>query len=283
MNKYLPSKILPFLLIVAAYSFTGCSGSRKAVREPIKEQGAEYLVGKLKEHELAFKQFSAKFNVSYQVDQKTTNVSGTLRIAHDSIIWISISPALGIEAVRFMLTPDSIKYMNRLNNTYLSKSFSYINELMNRALDYDMAQSFLLGNDFSLYESNTFKALIENQQYKLTTTNRQRLRRDVRRSDTDISIPLQSIWLDPITFKISKVLLKEAERDSRKFVATYEEFESNDNRLVPSNLCFVVETNEKKIRITINYSKIQIDQEQSYSFRIPDSYTEIQNIQPEKE
>lgn len=282
MNKYLYRIVLLLLVISSVIGFSGCTSSRKAVREPIKEQGAEYLVSKLKEHELTFDQFSAKFNVSYQVDQKTTSVSGTLRIAHDSIIWISISPALGIEAVRFMLTPDSIKYMNRLNNTYLSQSFSYINQLMNRALDYDMAQSFLIGNDFSLYESNSFKALIENQQYKLSTTNRQKLRRDVRRSETDISIPLQSIWLDPETFKISKVLLKEAERDSRRFLATYEDFENIDGRLIPSNLNFVVETNEKKIRITINYSKIQINTEQTYSFRIPASYTEIQDIQPDK-
>lgn len=169
-----------------------------------------------------------------------------------------------------------------MNNTYLSKNFSYINELMNRTLDYDMAQSFLLGNDFSLYESNKFKALVEYQQYKLSTTDRQKLRRDVRRSDTTISIPIQSIWLDPETFKIKKVLLKEAERDSRKFVATYDEFENNSNSLIPTSLSFVVETNEKKIRIAINYSKVQVDQEQTYSFRIPENYTEIQSIQPDK-
>jgi hypothetical protein len=145
-----------------------------------------------------------------------------------------------------------------------------------------MAQAFLIGNDFSLYESNSFKASIENQQYKLNTVDRRKIRRYVRRSEDDISIPIQSIWLDPDNFKISKVLLKEAERDSRKFLATYGGYEDVDGRLIPTDLDFKVETEDKKVRIQISYSKIQLDQEQTYPFRIPESYTEIKELQPEK-
>jgi hypothetical protein len=130
-----------------------------------------------------------------------------------------------------------------------------------------------------LYESNTFKASVENQQYKLNTINRRKLRRYVRRSDDDISIPIQSIWLDPENFKISKVLLKEAERDSRKFIATYNEFQDIEGHLIPTKLDFKVETDLKKVRIQISYSKIQLNQDQTYPFRIPGSYTEIKDLQ----
>jgi len=272
--------IVLFLMVAAGIS--GCTGSRKSVREPLKEEGAEYLMGKLKEHEVKFQSFSTKFNVTYTADKKKTTVSGILRIQYDSIIWISITPALGIEAVRFMLTPDSIKYINRLNNSYLQQNFTYINQLINKTLDYDMAQAFLLGNDFSLYESNTFRASVENQQYKLSTTDRRKLRRFVRRSEDDISIPIQSIWLDPQSFKISKVMLKEAERDNRKFLATYNDFEETEGKMIPSDLDFRVETADSKIRISISYSKIQIDKDQTYPFKIPDSYMEIKDLQPTK-
>lgn len=270
-----------FAVIIIA-SFTACTGSRKAVREPIKEQGDDFLINKLKEHELKFDQFSAKFNVIYQVNRKKTTVNGNLRIEHDSIIWISITPALGIEAVRFMLTTDSIKFINRLSSTYFVHDFAYINQLLNKTLDYDMAQAFLIGNDFSLYESNTFRASVENQQYKLSTVNRRKIRRFVRRSEDDISIPIQSIWLDPGSFKVSKVMLKEAERDSRKFQANYAEFEKVMEELIPTILEFRVETDEKKISIKIRYSKIQLNQDQTYPFRIPESYTETKELQPKK-
>jgi hypothetical protein len=283
MNRFPGFYVRFSVLFFIAAGLLGCSGSRKAVREPLKEQGAQYLTSKLKEHELRFHQFSAKFNATYTVDRKKTTVSGNLRIEHDSIIWISISPALGIEAVRFMLTPDSIKLINRLSNTYFIRDFAYINHLLNKTLDYDMAQAFLIGNDFSIYDSNSFKASVENQQYKLNTVNRRKLRRFVRRSEDDISIPIQSIWLDPENFKVSKVLLKEAERDSRKFLATFSDFVDVDGRLISTNLDFRVETDDKKIRIKISYSKMQIDHEQTYPFRVPESYTEIRDLQPEKE
>lgn len=282
MSRFTRLFILLLLIALIATGISSCTGSRKAVREPIKEQGAEFLMKKMKEHELMFNQFSAKFSVTYQVDRKKTTVSGNLRIDHDSIIWISITPALGIEAVRFMLTPDSIKFINRISNTYFLRDFAYINKLLNKTLDYDMAQAFLIGNDFSLYESNSFRASVENQQYKLNTVNRRKLRRFVRRSEDDISIPIQSIWLDPESFKVSKVLLKEAERDSRRFLANYAEFINVDGKLIPANLDFKVETDDKKIRIKISYSKIQLDQDQTYPFRIPGSYTEIKDLQPEK-
>jgi hypothetical protein len=169
-----------------------------------------------------------------------------------------------------------------LSNTYFVHDFAYINQLLNKSLDYDMAQAFLIGNDFSLYETNTFKASVENQQYKLSTVNRRKLRRYVRRSEDDISIPIQSIWLDPESFKISKVLLKEAERDSRRFLANYNEFEKVDDKLIPTSLEFKVETDDKKIRIEIHYTKIQLNLDQTYPFRIPESYTESKEIQPKR-
>jgi hypothetical protein len=282
MNNFKNISTRLFAIIIAAASLVSCSGSRKAVKEPIKEQGAEYLVSKLKEHELKYEQFSAKFNATYVVNQKQTSVSGTIRIEHDSIIWISISPALGIEAVRFMLTPDSIKYLNRLSDTYLIQGFDYINKLLNKSMDYDMAQSFLTGNDFSLYNSDAFRASVDNKEYKLNTINRSKIRRSARRSDDNISIPIQYIWLNPDNFKITKVLIKEAERDSRKFLATYSEFKEIEGRLIPSNIEFNVETDEKKVQIKISYSRIQINQKQNYLFKIPEGYSEIKDLQPEK-
>ena len=44
----------------------------------------------------------------------------------DSAIWLSISPLLGIEAVRVLLTKDSVKALDRLNNIYYSECKGYL-------------------------------------------------------------------------------------------------------------------------------------------------------------
>lgn len=272
--SYLLGGILPLILLSA-----GCTTSRKAIREPLKEQGADYLINKLKDNELKFNTLSAKFTAVYARDRKKTNLSGQLRIKRDSMIWISVTPMLGIEMARFLLTPDSIKYLNRINATYLAKDFKFINQLFNKTLDFDMAQAFLTGNDFSLYETNTFRAGIENHEYRLSTSNRRKLKRYVRRSDDEISIPLQSIWLDPVSFKIMRVVLKEAERDSRKFTAEYAGFEMSGEQQIPALLDYKIETDKEKIRIRIEFSKLALDQELSFPFSVPDDYTAIESIE----
>jgi hypothetical protein len=271
MRKY----CLYFLLILL---ISGCTASKKAIREPLKEQGSEFLIKKLKSNELKFNTISAKFSATYFRNRKKTNISGQLRIERDSIIWISITPMLGIEMARFMLTPDSIKYINRINSTFLLKDFKYINLLLNKTLDFDMAQAFLTGNDFSLYENNKFRASVDNHEYKLSTSNRRKLKRFVRRSEEEISIPLQSIWLDPEQFKITRVILKEAERDSRKFSAEYSAFEAIKGQQIPLSVDYRIETDKEKVRIKIDFSKTQIDNDLAFPFTIPDSYSEINDF-----
>jgi hypothetical protein len=274
MKQRIPVSIVLVLIVL----ISSCTAGRKAIREPIREQGPEFLMNKLKENEIKFSTFSAKFAATYIRDRKKTDISGQIRIRRDSVIWISITPLMGIEMARFVLTPDSIKYLNRISTTYMVKEFRYFNQLFNKTLDFDMAQAFLTGNDFSLYENNTFRASVDNGEYKLSTSNRRKLKRFVRRSEEEISIPLQSIWLNPDHFKINRVVLKEAERDPRKFAAEYSGFEQTEGQKIPANLQFRIETDKEKIGINVQYSRVHLDEELSFPFVIPDSYIQINDF-----
>lgn len=279
MNRLSPAiRLLLIMAIPFAMLQQGCSSSRRAIKAPLKEEGADYLFAKLKESEIHFSDLSAKFSAEYTVDKKKTSLSGQLRIKHDSIIWISISPILGIEMARMELTNDSAKYINRIGSTYFLRDIAYINELLNKTLDFDMVQAFLLGNDFSFYESGKFRAAIDNSSYKLVTAERHKLKKYVRQNEEVSNIPLQHIWLDPSNFKITEVLVKEIENDNRKFEADYAGFQQIGGQLFPTELRFDIETGTKKVNIKVNYSKIVIDQQQSYPFRIPENYKPIQEI-----
>ena len=77
-------------------------------------------------------------------------------------------------------------------------------------------------------------------------------------------------------------MLKEAERDNRKFIATYEGFENVEGKTIPSVLDFKIETAEKKVRIKIEFTKMQLDQELTFPFRIPEGYKELKDLQSAK-
>jgi hypothetical protein len=278
MNK--PRQAIKQLVFVCFTIFllASCTSARHIIKAPLKEQGSDYLFGQLKNSEIHFNELSAKFSAEYTNDKKTTSFSGQIRIKHDSLIWISISPVLGIEMLRVMLTNDSVKYINRISSTYFLRDFNYMNRLLNKALDFDMVQAFLLGNDFSFYENGKFKAGIDNGLYKLSTAERHKLKKYLRHNETIDNIPIQHIWLDPENFKISQVVIKEIEKDSRKFEANYSDFEDINGQLFPTNLSFAIETGESKVSIKVSYSKIVIDQHQNFPFRIPENYQAIEEI-----
>lgn len=260
------------VLIITA----SCSTSRRAIKGPLKEQGTEYLFNNLKANELNYKFLSAKFSANIKLDKNDSQITGQIRIKRDSIIWISISPLMGIEMARIMITNDSISYVNRIESSYFTGTFDHINKLVNSTLDFDMLQSFLTGNDFSRYENTSFRGGIDERQYTLQTSNRRKLKKFVKTNE-DVQIPIQHIWLDPETFKIVRIMIRETAANGRKAEAIYTH-EKISEQLVPVNINFEVETASRKSMMDIQYSKIIIDQELQFPFKIPEKYNRVDKL-----
>ena len=265
-----------YSIIILSLIITSCKTQRSIINAPLKEQGSAYLFKKLQDNELKYKSFKASFSAEYEKNKKKTSFSGTIRIKKDSLIWCMISPVLNIEAARVVISPDSIKILNKMEGTYMIQDFDYINEMINRGLDFDMLQSLFIGNDFSVYDNSSFKASIDKHEYKLSTQNRRRLRKLSQVADTltDV-IPFEQIYLNPINFKISTVILKEIDNNNRTFQAYYKNYFAVNNQLVPQSIEFNVNDGANRIHIIIKYSKIQIDTDQTYPFTIPSKYTRV--------
>ena len=110
MNKSRPH-IIYILILPLLLSLFSCKTTRSVIKDPIREEGSDYLFNQLKKNEMKFEWLSVKFSASYIEDKKKISFRGQMRIKRDSIIWVSISPALGIEMARLVITNDSIKFI----------------------------------------------------------------------------------------------------------------------------------------------------------------------------
>ena len=246
-----------YCIIILAITYSSCKTTRSIIKAPLKEQGSSFLFKKLNENELQYNTFKVSFTANYEKDQKKISVSGTIRIKKDSLIWCSITPGLGIEAARIAISPDSVKVINKMDGTYVVKDFEFINELINKGLDYDMLQSLIIGNDFSIYEKKSFKAAIENHEYRLSTLRRHRLRKQSKTADSLKGvIPFEQIFLDPTNFKISKVIIKEIDKNNRTFQANYKDPILINKQLVPQSVEFSINDGLNKIHLIMKYSAI---------------------------
>lgn len=91
--------------------------------------------------------FSAKIDVKYKdAEGKKYDVNANIRMYYDSVIWVSVTGALGIEGLRAYITKDSVKLIDKQNKVFTTKSVSYLQEITELPLDLVSLQDLLLGN-----------------------------------------------------------------------------------------------------------------------------------------
>ncbi|RYY24221.1 MAG: DUF4292 domain-containing protein [Chitinophagaceae bacterium] len=98
-----------------------------------------------------FKTFSAKVKVDFEgKDGKKSDFNANIRLYKDSVMWISINALLGIEAFRVLITPDSVKVMNKVDKVIQLRSVSYLKEVAKIPFTFHDLQELLIGNPIYL-------------------------------------------------------------------------------------------------------------------------------------
>ena len=94
-----------------------------------------------------FETFSAKVKVDFEgSDGKKNDFNAFIRLKRDSVLWVSINALLGIEAFRVLITPDSVKVMNKLDKVIQLRSMSYLKEITKLPFTFKELQDLIIGN-----------------------------------------------------------------------------------------------------------------------------------------
>jgi len=103
----------------------------------------------IQNNHIDFKTFSAKIKVNYW-DTKNTKVPDLTvytKILKDSIIWLSVNATiLNIEVYRLLITPDSVKVLNKKDKLITFRSVSYLQDVAKIPFDFYTLQDLLIGN-----------------------------------------------------------------------------------------------------------------------------------------
>ena len=97
-----------------------------------------------------FKTFSAKVKMDYDGSEGNGQATVYLRMQKDSLIWLSLTGALGIEGYRVIITKDSVKLMNKLAKVVQYRSISYLQNLTHVPINFYSMQDILIGNPLYL-------------------------------------------------------------------------------------------------------------------------------------
>jgi len=105
-----------------------------------------------------YQTFSAKIKVDFEGNDGRRSVNAFVRLKRDSVIWVNITAPLGIDAFRILITPDSVKMINKLNKTIQLRSVEYLQEVTRIPMKFTDLQNMLIGNPIFLDSNiNTYK------------------------------------------------------------------------------------------------------------------------------
>ena len=127
--------------------------------------------------EIDFRYLTAKSKISFKSKQQDIdNANVSIRVRKDSLIWLSVSK-LGFEAVRGLITRNSIMIVDKINKTYASYDFPTLSKQFNFNMNFDLLQALIVGNlplpkrpaqkiknerDYLLLSQSEGKVLVEN-------------------------------------------------------------------------------------------------------------------------
>ena len=101
---------------------------------------------KAKKRFFDYNTFSCKAKISYSDQQNgVVNLNATIRMKKDSVIWISVSPGIGIEVARILITADSIRIIDRINHKYISRGVAYLGQFISYPVDLREMQNIITG------------------------------------------------------------------------------------------------------------------------------------------
>ncbi len=277
MNK---SNRLVYIFLLVLISLFACKSRQKTVTTDfgrIKHISDKNLIDSLEKNEFQFNVLSAKASVKF-IDDKETSFKAHIRVKKDSAIWVSITPLLGIEMARVLITKDSVMFLNRIDKQYFVGTFDYINNKFGTNLDYQMLEAVIVGNSIEFEKEE--KDIIANvdkkkHAYYISTEKKRKVRKDLKKDKNKLKELTQAIWLSPETFKIIELVLSTPKSD-HSLVSKYSDFMELENNSFPQKIDVTL-ISEKTVNILIDYSKVSIEKEDiSFIFKIPAKYEPVQ-------
>lgn len=231
------------------------------VAEAPKEDSVKFIsdtYAAIRAQQISFNTFSAKIEVDFtDAEGKKSNLTAHLRMQKDSVIWISIRGLLGIEGVRAYITSDSVKLINKQDDTYTARSVAYLQEVTALPLDLPSLQDLLLGNPV-FFDSSSIVSYTQSP-------------------DAITLMGLGSFFKNLLTVSKTEKLVLSSKLDdvdelrNRTCFLTYSDYENKKGVNFATKRHITV-TEAKKLDIKLDYKQYDFNETLSFPFSVPKSF-----------
>lgn len=253
-------KILKIGLVCIGIALsTSCKSARSVVAkgEVNEKLSARQLIKENTRQDARFKTLQAKVKIDIIQDLKESSYTVNLRMAKDKTIWISATLGLA----RAMITPDSVKFYDKINNQYFDGDYELLSNLLGIDLNFDKVQSLLIGESLYNLKDDTYIISTNEESYILQP------------KDQNALLELFLLF-NPSHYKMdSQQLLQPLKK--RFLQIDYLKYQEVEKEILPQNIKIIAVEESEELNVVMEYKSVSVNQDLRFPFRIPSGFEEI--------
>lgn len=214
-------------------------------------------------HKLAMPQFhtlAGRMQVAYETEDKAQRITVSMRMEKDRFIWVKAS-VLGITIAKVLITPEQVSYYETIGKTYFEGDFAILGEWVGTPINFEQAQSLLLGQTIFPLEPGRYASEIFQNKFKLQP----------KRQPHNF---IHSLFLYPEIFRVASETVSQPEQE-RFLNIRYGEYQLQEGQYFPTSISIISSESQEQTKIEITYKKIDLNVDVSFPFEIPDGYQQI--------
>lgn len=252
------------LLVVLALSVFSCktrqvAGTVSSPKETVVEtpaSSATAVLHSINAGQTNFSTLGVKAKADLTIAGNKNDVNMNIRIKNNEALWVSITALAGIEVARALVTPDSIKVLNRLQSEYIRKPFSYIQQFSNEKIDFKTVQALFVGNAIpGVFDGEPHVDLLEGQ----------------TQVSGDLSGLLYHFIFNP-EYDLVQTNLKDG-KEGRSLMVDYSNFKPVAGQSLPHTVVINSSSAGKGIILDMKYHQINLNEPVEFPFNVPKRFT----------
>jgi hypothetical protein len=285
---------LVFVVVAAA----GCSNARRLANgKPLKNQSPNAILTQYGATSMEWDWLAMKLDAEVESEQRDGSFSATVRMARDSVIWVSISPALGVEVARLKLTPDSAFLISKVPNNrfHYAGDYAAVSDWLDTPIGFGDLQDVLVGRPMGLDLANDkFISRIDGREYVLISKYKRRTKRVIGLDDKDLApddsltiqlndrayervreradeddLLVKRHWFDGLSFDPVRDVFDDLYY--QRFVTiTRSDFNTTDGGRLPGQIEVLIETPQGVFTVRLDVGRTRLNKAYDFPFEIPD-------------
>ncbi len=219
---------------------------------------AKQLIRENTKKEATFKTLASRVKIDVTQGNEEQGYTVNLRMEKDKKILLMSTP---ISVIKVLITPEKVRFYNKLDNTFFDGDFKYLSNLLGTELDFQKVQNLLLGEALHSLKDKDYSVSVHEESYVLQP----------KTSNQWFEI---FFLLNPSHFKIDSQQLAQPEK-ARMLQIDYLAYQDIDKQTLPERIKVIALDNHDETILDLEFKAVKLNEDLRFPFKIPSGYDEI--------